>query len=50
MDGTMTPDEIAAELDRLNGLIVAREHRDGYKANVEAIKARIAELEAMQPV
>lgn len=37
----MTPQE---ELARLQSKLAAREGQSGYKANVEAIKARIAEL------
>ena len=41
----MTPDERATELARLRRLLAARDGKAGYKANVEAIKIRIADLE-----
>ena len=34
------------EMERLKALLAAREKQNGYKKNVDAIKARIAELEA----
>lgn len=43
----MTSEETAAEIARLNRLLRAREGKSGYSANVTAIKARIAELEAL---
>ncbi len=36
-----------AELIRLRGLLAMREGRAGYSENVKAIKAKIAELEAL---
>lgn len=42
----MTRDEEIAGLDRR---IAAREGQSGFKANVEALKRRKAELEAQQP-
>jgi hypothetical protein len=39
----MTPQE---ELELRQRQLAAREGRSGFKANVEALKARIAELEA----
>jgi hypothetical protein len=39
----MTPQE---ELEQRRRELAAREGRPGYKANVEALKRRIAELEA----
>lgn len=45
----MTPDQIAAEIARLQTMLRAREGKAGYTANVAAIKARIAELQAMTP-
>lgn len=34
------------EINRLKELVAAREGKPGYQRNVEALKARIAELEA----
>lgn len=45
----MTQEEIAAELSRCKKLLKIREGRAGYTANVEAIKARMTELQAMTP-
>lgn len=45
----MTADEIAAEIARLNALIAARTGKNCYAQNIAAIKARIAELQAMTP-
>ena len=39
--------EQQAELDAINAKIRARENQPGFKRNVEALKARKAELEAM---
>lgn len=36
------------ELERLRGILRAREGRPGYADNVKAIKARIAELEGAE--
>lgn len=41
----MTPQE---ELALRREQLAARENKPGYKANVEALKQRIAELEASQ--
>jgi hypothetical protein len=43
----MTPDEITAEIARLKAMLQARDGKAGFKANVAAIRKRIAELEAM---
>lgn len=45
----MSKEEIAAELARLNKLLRARDGKVGYGQNVQAIKVRIAEIEAMTP-
>lgn len=49
----MTPEEEAeaarlAELEDLNAKLAVRRGRLGFGANVRAIEARIAELEAME--
>lgn len=43
----MTPEERAAEIERLNRILSASQQAGaGYAKRIEAIKARIAELEA----
>ena len=39
-------EEIRAEIDDLNRRLAKREGKPGFKANVEAIRARIAEIQA----
>jgi len=41
-----TADEINAEIDGLNRRLKKRDGKPGFAANVEAIKARIAECQA----
>jgi hypothetical protein len=48
-----TPEEIAARLSDIRTKLATRTNRDGtpkagFKANVEAVKAEIARLEALQ--
>jgi hypothetical protein len=38
---------VSEELARLKRMLRVREGKSGYKANVEAIKAEIAKLEAL---
>lgn len=49
MEDSMTEEDRKLELDRLRTLLRAREGKTGYGQNVEAIKARIAEIEGMTP-
>lgn len=47
-ENPMTAEDVAAELDRLNRLLAARDGKPGYKANCEAIRSRIAAIEALE--
>lgn len=42
----MTDEEKKAEIERLKRLLAAREGKQGYTANVAAIRKRLAELVA----
>jgi hypothetical protein len=49
MEDSMTKEQITAETARVNALIRARDGKAGYRQNVEAMKARLAELQDMTP-